>query len=195
MSKFSGKCDLYDHIYTIGTKGTNDNMTMLEKFNIFKERTKGVIYQSKKMILTSVNIDNEIKNVNNPNILSKFEWFENKKDSRCKGGFKTVNKCKYFYYNKEYESLDAINKIGYYARREIKFNKPDELIKYYPYTIGILSSDPDSEYVEISSKSYPTEHYWDSRLRSGVIMNEAYYTNELLEEYRKYYSGGYNNEN
>lgn len=41
MSKFSGKCDLYDHIYIIHGQGLSEK----EAFERFKDATGGIIYK------------------------------------------------------------------------------------------------------------------------------------------------------
>lgn len=41
MSKFSGKCDLYDHIYVIHGQGLSEK----EAFERFKDATGGIIYK------------------------------------------------------------------------------------------------------------------------------------------------------
>lgn len=142
MSRFSGKCDLYDSIMMIGCKGTNDEMTEIEKFQIFKERTNGVIYQSKKLYLTKYNIDYEIEYINNPQILRKE---------------KINGRTKYFYYGKSFSSLKALNNKGYYTKHKIIINELIDLVPYYPHLISIHFSDENSEYIEIANNSYVTE--------------------------------------
>ena len=58
MSKFSGKCDLYDHIMMEKTYPDSKNPNILisnelECFEIFKKRTGGKLYQHLKIELTN----------------------------------------------------------------------------------------------------------------------------------------------
>lgn len=136
MSKFSGKCDLYDHVFSIGSKGTTDDMSDLEKFEIFKKRTGGKLYQRFPLKLTKYNIDSEIRLVNNPDILSKND------DGT------------YTYWLDTYKTLNKLNKHGYYATREIRFDDILDLVPYFPYIISSMAADQDGETIYISSKDY-----------------------------------------
>jgi hypothetical protein len=56
MSKFSGKCDLYDHVMMEKTYPDPNNKNILvsdelECFEIFKKRTGGILCQSRKVKL------------------------------------------------------------------------------------------------------------------------------------------------
>ena len=93
MSRFTGKCDLYDHImmekvYPMNPSSKYSPLTSdeLECFRIFKERTQGKLYQHFKLKLTPWNIDKEIELCNNPRILSKIEHKEYREDKRYKDG-------------------------------------------------------------------------------------------------------------
>ena len=54
MSILTGKCDLYDHVYMIGSKGTTDNMTKKEMFEVFKQRTNVIFIIKSVLILLSL---------------------------------------------------------------------------------------------------------------------------------------------
>lgn len=138
MSKFSGKCDLYDHVFMIGSRDTTADMSELEKFEVFKQRTEGKIYQSRKLTLEKWNIDYEIQYIDNPNILRK-----EKENGRWK----------YYYYGKKFASLTALNKYGYYTLFTIKIDTLLDLIPYYPYVISILVCSDSSDYIQICSTS------------------------------------------
>lgn len=163
MSKLSGKCDLYDHIYDIGCKGTTDEMSKMEKFNIFKQRTGGVIYQDIPLEVTKDNIDLLIEK---DNLLEK------------------TDDGNYIYINRKYKTIKALNKAGYYYRRKIYFDTTMDIVEYLPYVIAVLSSGPDSEYVQIASRPYPEERYLEN-LKYGILDDQyvARYKKMLINEY------------
>ncbi len=189
MSRFSGKCDLYDNLF-LGRHSTEDE---LENFKIFKERTDGTLYQWIKIHLTKWNIDTEIAIRNNPHILSKTEHKEVVKDRRCKSGFREVTYYTYNYYGTEYKSLEEINQRGYTSIRKIYFNDILDLIPYYPYIIVTMSCDNtiNKDTVFIDSEPYYERHYKELR-QSGLDTRYIDRYKELLKEhylqcYEKYY--------
>ena len=138
MSRITGKCDLADHVYMIGSKGTTDGMTKKEMFEIFKQRTNGTIYQSIKVPVTKFNIDFLVEND---------EWLE-----------RTDHKT-YLYFGKEYKTLKQLDKAGVYYIRQIKFDTMLDLVPYLPYVVSIMINDNDHEYIEIGEKSYIDRKY------------------------------------
>jgi len=171
MSKFSGKCDLYDHVMMIGCMGCNKNMTEMEKFEIFKQRTNGKIYQNKELVLTTSNIDDEIKVRNNPEILRKE---------------KINGRWKYFYNGKMFSSLKALNNYGYYSKVEIIIDSLIDLVPYYPYIIAASCSTSDNEYIVISNDSYPKQKLQKPWYKLYCLENKnnlsTYYQDELRKE-------------
>jgi len=177
MSHFSGQNDLYDHIYKTGCKGTTKNMDEMQKFEKFKQRTNGVIYKYARVILENYNIDDEIKLVDN-------EW------KLCK---KKLDNGKYVYIlnGKQYKSLKALNKVGYFAQLPIQFKNILDLIPYYGWSIAIVASDPTSEHIVLAMQSDLEEKrestYW--RLNSPETLYNM--QDELNKEYirviNKYY--------
>ena len=173
MSKYTGKCDLYDHVFMIGYHGTTDEMTELEKFEIFKKRTGGVIYTYFPLELTKLNIDNEIKMVNNPDILSKNE------DGS------------YTYFFTKYKKLNQINKRGYYAIKEIHFDDILDLFPYFTHIISSMGSDENTETIYITYQDYNSMKEEEARLlgyeRFGTSFMKKYIKEDLIRIIKEYY--------
>ena len=163
MSRLTGKCDLYDHVYMIGTKGTTDEMTKQEKFELFKKRTNGTLHQSIKVEATKFNIDFLLEN----------NKFLEKTDHNT-----------YLYFDKEYKTLKSLNKTGVYYTREIHFDTMLDLVPYLPYIVSTMASDENGEYIQISSRSFIDQEYLDS-LKYGYTKDKMYNYNmkELQQEY------------
>lgn len=196
MSRFSGKSDLADTIfmqkmYPIYPGNPNSPLTSdeMECFNIFKEKTGGRIHQHFSLELSESNIDFEIKNVNNPNILSKREvpWGDGK-EHRTK-------KYVYIYWGKEYNSIKELNKKGYYATKSIGFNTLLDIIPYYPYIVSFMSGGEDGKlFIVISGQSYVDHQEEEARKYGYDTEMTNYYRTALQEHYvevvNNYFSGG-----
>lgn len=176
MSRFSGKCDLYDTMMMEGIFEEDDSE--LNCFEILKRKTNGIIYQDFKLELTPFNIEFEVNKRNNSNYLNIEHNIVKVPDKRCKSEFRCVDKPTYTYLFEKYNNLDDINKIGYYARKEIKFDTLLDLIPYYPYTIKVLSENYDSACIVLSDRSYVDVH--EETLRQGGID-----CSETINDYRK----------
>ena len=148
----------------IGCKGTTEDMSKLEKFNVFKKRTNGKIYQKIPIEVTEFNIDRLIES--DP-LLEK----------TVEGDFTFLGK--------KYRTIRALNRFGYYYKREIKFNSAIDIVQYLPYIIAFMSSDEDGEYIEISELSYP-EYSYREHLKYGNFDTAIldFYNQELIKEYR-----------
>ncbi len=139
MSKFSGKCDLYDHISMLKTYPDPENSNRLisnfdECFEIFKKRTNGVIYKNVKVELTKYNVD-------------KFIAIDKLLSKKVNEKGKTI----YVYWNKEYKTLKTLNKKGYTATMPIYFNSLYDIAEYLPCTIATGGISKESEYIVIGS--------------------------------------------
>ena len=171
MSSYTGKCDLFDHINTLGIKDkskySNEFEYELYCFNLFKQRTGGVIYQKFKLELNPLNIDKEILDRGNDFILSKTERKVYIPDKRTKSGQRVVTEYNYTYLGANYSSLQELNNKGYYALRRIYFDSIFDIIPYYSFIIGVLCSDEFSEMVYISNVDYNDETYFSFR-KSGI---------------------------
>lgn len=159
MSRFSGKCDLYDHVMMEKTYPDPNNKNILisdelECFEIFKKRTGGILYQSQKVKLDEWNIDYWINYYNNPERLSKEAHTIIKEDKRCREGKKETTTYTYTYFGKTYSSLKELNSNGFYGTIEIKFNTLLDLLPYYPYIITMMACDQEHETIYISNSSY-----------------------------------------
>lgn len=172
MSRLTGKCDLYDHIFMIGSKGTMKDMSMVEKFEVFKKRTGGVIYTKFPLELNSVNINNEIELVNNPDILSR----------NADGT--------YTYYYTNYKTLKQLNKHGYYATKEIHFDDILDIFPYLTHIISMSSSDPYRETVYITYEDYNTQKEEEFRLFGSNYNTDLFKKSvkeELIKIVKEYY--------
>ena len=147
MSKFSGKCDLYDHIMMQKhyQSETNPNVYVsdeMECFELFKKATGGVIYQDVKLIVSELNQE----------LVSELcDYFHYhpvpKKSDRSKQKFI------YRYFGKEM-SLKELNKKGIYVSVPIHFKTLLDIIPYYPYLVTCAISNNGKQRITISSKSY-----------------------------------------
>jgi hypothetical protein len=196
MSQFSGKNDLADTIFMqkmYPMYPNNENSPLIsnemECFNIFKEKTGGVIHQHFKLELSESNIDFEIKNINNPKILSKREVpHEDDKNH-------TKPKYVYIYWGKEYNSIKEINKKGYHATKSIRFNTLLDIIPYYPHIVSFMSGGEDGKlFVVISGQSYVDHQEEEARKYGYKNEMTVYYRNRLQEHYvevvNKYFKEG-----
>lgn len=172
MSSYSGKCDFYDEIFAFGD-GTDK-----EKFEKFLKETKGVVYQSFLMELTERNIEAEIKRRNQPLVLSR-ELIREKKDKF--GNDKS--KYSYTYYGHKYHSLAAINKIGYYALKEIRINDIVDAVPYFPYICGVVAHDKEEGnlYIQLSQESHIETREREAR-NCGMDYSCGDYYREKLKE-------------
>jgi len=143
MSFLSGKCDLCDYIWS-GREGD-----LLKNFENFKEKTKGVIYQNKKINLQEWFGDQEYSFIK-----SHCNTFDYRKeeysvvDNRCNGGCRTCEKYIFIYWGKEYNFKD-MKKKGIYIEVPIYFNTLLDLLPYFPYI-----SYGTSEHIIVSQESY-----------------------------------------
>lgn len=181
MSKFSGKCDLYDHMMMLVTRESGNCYVSdeLECFEEFKKRTKGILYQHHKILVTEQN-QNFVKDhcdgfVINTHTISK-------PDKRLKEGQKICEYYSYEYYGKQYKTLKELNKHGVYITTEIKFTTLLDLIPYYPYIITCMFSDKDSSKVIISNESFVKTEF-KSHLQYGYISGLDY--NKVLQNHYK----------
>ena len=181
MSSYSGKCDLFDHImmqkmYDRGSVRVSDE---LECFNIFKEKTGGILYQHQEVEVTEYNQDyvaqqcKEFKIIPHTTVVS---------DKRLKAGEKEVTTYTYKYYSKEYKNLAELNKHGVYIATEIHFDTLLDLIPYYPYIITFSAWVDGRAVVYISSESYVAEECRRA-IQYGHTGMGAHYQKRLQEHY------------
>ena len=166
MSKFSGRCDLADHIMMekMYDKGTCKVSDELECFELFKERTGGVIYQHKLIEVNRFNED-----------LIKDYCEDNK--------FKVLEPGKLYEYWDEQYTLKQLNKKGVYITVPIYFNTLLDIIPYYPYVINMCFSSDGKERVYIANKS-DIESEQMSALFAGYTPGMTdYYRKHLQEHY------------
>ena len=155
MSRFSGKCDLFDSMMI----GHEDE---LEAFNTFKEKTGGVLYQYRKVKVTESNRDWVAKHAD-------LSWSNHTVEKTEKNGDKNeILATEYCYYNKPFESLKKLNKNGVYVKMEIHFNSILDLIPYYPYVPAVWASSEGKTTVVLPEKSF-IEKELDYSLESDYV--------------------------
>lgn len=185
MSKFSGKCDLYDVICM-----QDDNPTILKGhckdynfkrgFDNFKKKTKGVLKMAFKLELSEFNIEAECENskVGMELSMEEIPYDDNKKHRK--------KKYKYTYLGQEFYSLKELNKFGYYATREIKFEEPLDIVNYLPHIVSSMFSSKDTMTVYISEQPYPEREYYTNRQFGHTDYNHIYETyKKNLKEFVK----------
>ena len=183
MSRFSGKCDLYDHIagsggwydrdgnpVKIGQEGVGAYYSDEYKdFLAFKKLTGGVIYQHKKFKITPWNHEEATK------LCPELEIIEQPTQS---GKRKKVYT--YKYYGKEYTEKE-LNKRGVWITIDIHFNTLLDLIPYYPYIVSMRCGST----VYISQESFVDKEI-DNRLENGFYSDLwEHYKKELQNHYRE----------
>lgn len=158
-----GKYDLYDHIcmkkmHHLDPDNPNSPLVsdIMECFDVFKEETGGVIYQSVKTEVNTFNQHLIEKKCNGFKVLTHKEIED---DKRYKNNTRETISYTYEYYGKEYKTLKELNKKGVYIDKEIKFDNIVELIPYFPYIIAASGYSNGKEYIHISSESYMDKRY------------------------------------
>lgn len=191
MSRYSGKCDLFDHIsgtggwfdkdgnpVKFGQEGVNCYYSdeMLD-FIAFKKLTGGVIHQHKKIKLTQWNHE-DVKE-----LCPHFDYIQHTKivpDKRQKSGQREEKYLTYKYYDKEY-TLKELNKRGIYITIDIYFDTLLDLIPYYPYIVTMSCGST----VYVSNESFIDEKV-NNCLESGWYSDRwQHYKKELQDHYRE----------
>jgi len=195
MSRYSGKCDLYDHI--AGCGGWFDRNGKPVKFGdpdvhcyysdewldflAFKKLTGGVLHQHKKIKLTPWNHE-EVKK-----LCPEFDYQEHIRvipDKRVKSGQREEKYLTYTYWNKEY-TLKELNKRGIYITIDIKFDTLLDLIPYYPYIVSMSCSNNGKQTVYIAQESFVDEER-DGHLEHGYYSDFwQYYKKQLQKHYQE----------
>ena len=186
MSRFSGKCDLCDHVmmYKHRTKEGSDRPEDLEKagvyysdemecFQEFMKRTGGVLHQHKCLTVTEFN--RGLIEKLNPNFKA-LKHTRQVADKRTKAGTREEVFYTYEYYGKEY-TLKEISKKKVYITVDIKIKTLLDLIPYYPHIVSVSCYSEGKETIYISDRSYAEEEY-EKHLQWG-------YESEMICRYRK----------
>lgn len=196
MSKYSGVCDLCDHIsgmggwydrdgnpVKFGTEGVNVYYSdEYQDFLAFKKKTNGTIYQHLRVEVTEYNQDFIAEHCDYFRVI---KHIKKTPDKRTKSGEKESTYYTYMYYDKEYNSLKEINKKHVYIIKEIHFNSLLELLPYYPYIVKAAACNGDAHKVWISSRSYVDEEE-DRALKHGWEHSMTdHYRQQLAEHYQE----------
>lgn len=190
MSKFSGKCDLYDHIAGMGgwydqhgnkVKFGQKNVSCyysdeLQDFEAFKKATNGKLHRHYKVVVTQFNQEFVKQHCKEFDFIKHSEERPNKVS---KTGFKTFTYYTYIYFGKEY-SLKELNKHGVYIDVEILFDTLLDIIPYYPYIVTACYQADGTQYVVISNESFVESSFKD-HLQYGWIDSIDY--RQILQEH------------
>lgn len=187
MGRLSGKCDLYDHLSFEKMVPDKDNPNIMrsdimECFNIFKERTGGVIYQHKHLKVTPFNQDMISE------MCPQFKVIKHqttKVDKRTKSGTKDEVYYTYMYYDKEY-TLKEINKREVYIKVPIYFDTLLELLPYLSYVVACSMCDDKGETIIIDNENF-VDKECNYMLKRGInsIGRATHYRKELANLYRE----------
>jgi len=193
MSKFSGKCDLCDHIAGLGGWYDRDGNPVkfgqegvgcyysdeLQDFNEFKRKTGGVMYQQHNIKeITEYNQEFVAEHCNNFEIVKHEDIIP---DKRRKDGTRTVVSYTYKYWGKEYTAKQLKQKGGVYITTEIHFDELLDIIKYYPYLVSMSASNKDKSTIIITNESFVDEEF-KKHLKYGYMSNmKNYYEKELAQ--------------
>ena len=193
MSRFSGKCDLADHIFSekFRTKDGSDNPDDLMKsgvlysdpmecFEIFKRNTGGVLHQHKRIKKVTVYNQDFIAEH-----CPQFEIIKNKvevTDKRAKCGTRIDTAYTYKYWGKEYTAKE-LSKKGVYITVDIRFKTLLDLIPYLPYVVSECCYSDGLEQVYISDESYVEEEA-DDMIQFGHEYDTYHYRHELANFYK-----------
>lgn len=197
MSRYSGKCDLYDTMCGLGgwydkdgnKVSFNDHEVgcfysdLMQDFEAFKERTHGKLYQHYNIKqVDSWNQDFVKDHCPNFDIIKHVETRPSK---RSKLGTEEHVYYTYMYFGKEYTRKELSKKGGVYIRDEIKFNTLLDLIPYFPYIVTMSYSFDGEMAVFISDESYVEE---ERKLALDNGRNDTmaeHYRKELADLYQK----------
>lgn len=174
MSKFSGKCDLYDHIMMMKNYPKEDNPNVLisdemECFELFKEATGGVIYKG-------VNI--QVNEYNQKLISELCEYFTF--EALPKASPRHKQRYVYKYFGQEL-TLKQLNKQGVYVAIPINFETLLDIIPYYPHIIVCAFSQDGKQRITISDKSFV-----DSQISDALKFGRFPYI-DYKKELQKHY--------
>ena len=196
MSRFSGKCDLYDSMimsasneHRIVNPGGSWGVTSdLDAFEDFKTQTDGVIYQHLKVEVTEFNAEPLTKLNSNFHII---EHTSKVKDKRCKSGEREIKTYTYKIGNTEYATLKELNKAGgLWIEVPIKFDNILELVPYFPYVSKVEFGYTDAQgqrkqKIVLSDNSYVDMHSKKLLQGLGIVNDTAHYYRHELSEYYK----------
>lgn len=162
MSKLTGKCDLYDHVYEIGSYGHPVNKK--EKFEIFKQRTNGTIYMEVPVVLTKKNVKYFLEHDDRLSLTDKGE---------------------YQYLRQIFRTLNKLNKFGYRYKRPIKFETMLDLVPYLSHVITFMVSNVEKEVVYITELPWHEQEYLDGLNYGYEHKFSPFYIRQLRNEYKE----------
>ena len=191
MSRYTGKCDLYDCLMMMKIDNNGTLKDEFECFEIFKKATKGVIYQRiNEFRITDYNIDMILQM--RGDLVKRIEHKEIVSDKRCKSGTREKIYYTYTFLGREYNSIEELSKnyfLGF--KKEIKIDSILDLIPYYPYIIsiesGLKKDNGEREmYVEIANESYLDERLRESS-KYGSYLKIVDYIEKSRQELQRHY--------
>ena len=181
MSRFSGKCDLADDFFMNEEIIRKEHpelteITDMDLFNYFKEKTGGVLYQH-------YNIEHVTDN-NKHFVKEHCENFDYKYVEKTTPSGKIKKETIYTYYGREYTEKELKKKGGVFIKLEIHFDTLLDLIPYFPYLVTIMYADKDKEVIYITRESYVDTQY--KKLLDGGFESQLYsYYKKELQKYTR----------
>lgn len=198
MSKFSGKCDLYDHIAGLGGWYDKDGNQVkfgqngvncyysdeFQDFEAFKKATGGVIYQTHHINKVTKYNQYFIEEHNiNFRVIKHHKQIA---DKRKKSGFREKISYTYSFFDKEYTAQELNKQGGVYITTEIHFDEITDIIKYYPYTITMSYGDKNGKsIVYISRESFVDREHKESMQYGYLSEMKKVYDKELADHYKE----------
>ena len=190
MSFISGVCDLLDHISGLGGWYDKDGnpvkfgqegvgcyySDIMQDFEEFKRRTKGVIHQHVKVKVNEWNQDYVKEHCKGFDFTKHTEI---RGDKRCKEGKKEYYYYTYTYYGKEY-ILKELNQHGVYITKDIHFKTILDLLPYFPYVVSCAACSQEQENVYLANRSEVEDNFREHHWEGNEHMCD-YYRHELSE--------------
>ena len=175
MSHISGVYDLLDHISGLGGWYDQDGKLVkfgqegvrcyysdiMQDFEEFKRRTKGIIHQHVKVKVDEWNQYYVKAHCDEFDFVKHVKYVD---DKRFKGSKREKYYYVYTYYGKEY-TLKQLNQHGVYITKDIHFKTILDLLPYFPYVVSCATCSHGQESIYLANRSEVEdnfrEHHWD----------------------------------
>lgn len=155
MSKLTGEYDLYDHVMSekTYTRKNYEVADLLECFEIFKEKTDGVIY--KPMLIKNIDEFNQelVAKYKDEMLFKIIKHEEDRPNKAYKSGFKHVIWYTYKVCGKEFTAKQLNKAGGLFVYIPVNFDTLLDLAPYLSYGIAMSSSSNGKEKIYITERS------------------------------------------
>lgn len=192
MSHFSGESDFYDTLCGIKMydKGNYYASDEFECFEIFKQQTGGIIYQTYPVKVSSYNLTFV---ANHCDHFSYTKTTKIVRDKRYATGEKEITEYTYTYFDKTYTNLKDLNKQNVFVTIGIHFDTIFDLVPYYGHNVVAMtfSKDTNKRVVVISNDSIPSTLFRNELMHGLCAPYPDYFIKNLTSHYldlaQKYY--------